>query len=416
MKPLTLHVSLSAILAMSAFAGDWPFFTGPDYDNASKETKWKPYWGAGSNRSEFTGITSLPSPNIIWKAKVGTGAASFVVKGNRVVTSGAGRREETIFCFDLDTGKELWKFDFKCKFEKRMFDGGTAATPTIDGERVFNLSYDGQLHCLALADGKLLWKKHLIEDFGGKLSRWKYASSPLVQGELLILDNGGSGSSTLALDKKTGVKVWGQGKEGAGYATPTPVMQGGKPAVVMFKGKKLVAHDLKSGKRLWEVDWETNYDVNASSPIPLPNNRLLVSSGYDKGRAVLYDISGRKPKQLWRNDEIKTKMSSCVVHDGHLFAVCGDSDGQLICVSMKDGKTQWRQKGFGFGTLALVGDKLIVLAESGNLVIAKADGREYRLIIEEQVLGRKCWVKPVFAHGRLLIKNNKGLVNCIDMR
>lgn len=394
-------LAAAALTLAEAAAGDWTFFRGPDFTGASKEDGWNP---------------KFDEPKIAWKADVGTGAASFTVKGNRVLTSGNQDDEDIIWCFDLDSGKELWKHAYPCKFEKRMFEGGTASTPTIDGDFVYNLSYDGQLRCLQLADGKLVWKANLLDDFGGNLSRWKYASSPLVQGNLVILDCGGSANSTLALDKKTGSKVWGVGSQNAGYASPIPFQQGGKNAVLVFKGKSMVAHEVASGKQLWEVDWETSYDVNASSPVPLPGNRLLITSGYGGGRAALFDVSGSQPRQLWRNEDIKTKMSSAVVHDDAVFAVCGDNGGKLVCVSLKDGKTLWSEGGFGFGTLTLAGDKLVILGESGNLVIADASAKGYAPLSEAVVLKRKCWVNPVLADGRILAKNNTGDTVCVDVR
>ena len=403
MKIFTIIASLALLAPTALIAKDWLYFTGPTYGGASTETGWKATW-------------SDDGPKTAWKAKLGKGASSFTVKGNRVLTSGNQNDQDIVWCLDLASGNVIWKTVIDCKFEKRMFDGGTAATPTIDGDRAYNLSYDGQLHCLDLEDGKILWSKHLIDDFGGKLSRWKYATSPLIVGELVILDVGGKGNSTLALNKSNGTKVWGNGDENAGYSTPVPIKQGGKPAIVIFKGKHLVAHDLRTGKRLWEVEWETSYDVNASSPVPLPNNQLLVSSGYGGGRAALLDISGRRPKQLWRNDDIKTKMSSCVVHDGYVFAVCGDNGGKLFCVSLKDGKTVWSQKGFGFGTLTLASDKLLAQSDKGNLVIANATGEGYQPISEAQILGNTCWVRPVLANGYILSRNNKGNTICLDVR
>lgn len=394
-------LTTACTVAIPVLAEDWPHFTGPDYTNASGETRWSSSWN---------------EPKTAWKAEVGTGAASFTVKGNRVLTTGNENDMDIVWCFDLDSGKALWKHSFPCEFEKRSFEGGTAATPTIDGDFVYNLSYDGQLHCLKLVDGSVVWKKHLVEDFGGKLPRWKYAGAPLVAGNVLIVDAGGRRNSTLALNKTTGEKVWGAGSEGAGYATPISVTQNGRPAVVVFKGEALVCLDFSSGKQLWEVPWKTSYDVNASSPVKLPNQKLLVSSGYGGGRAALLDISSRRPRQLWRNDDIKTKMSSCVATADHVFAVSGDNGGKLICAGLADGKTKWSQGGFGFGTLALAGDRLIVLGESGNLVIAKASGSGYQPLAQAQILGRPCWVKPVLSDGRLLCKNNKGVVVCLDLR
>ena len=395
--------ALSIISSPSTRAGDWTYFTGPNLNGASTESGWSHQWPDGE-------------PSVAWKREVGTGASSFVVKGNRVLTSGADKESETIVCLDLDTGKPLWEHRFPCKFSKRSFEGGTAATPTIDGEFVYNLSYDGQLQCLRLSDGEVVWAKHLIKDYGGDSAYWKYATSPLVIGDKLILDNGGSRNSTLALDKKTGRKVWGAGSGNPGYSTPTPVSASGKPAVVMFKGKALVCHDLEDGSVFWESKWKTSWNVNASSPIALPGNRLLVTSGYKRGRAVLFDISSTEPRQIWRNDDIKTKMSSAVVHGGHVFAVCGDNSGKLVCASLSDGKTRWEQKGFGFGTLTLAGDRLIVLGEKGNLAIATATGDGWTPLAEAQVLPSRCWVRPVLSHGRLLCKNNSGRVVCFDLR
>lgn len=394
-----LSILLSA--AVPGEAADWPFFRGPDFTGASAETKWNP---------------KFDDPRIAWKANVGIGAASFAVKGNRVITSGNIDDKDVIWCFDLESGEVLWKDEYDCEFEKRMFEGGTASTPTIDGELVYNLSYDGQLRCLKLQDGSLQWKANLIDDFRGSLSRWKYAGSPLVAGDLLILDCGGKGNSTLALNKKTGKKVWGTGNQNAGYASPIPIKHKGKDAVLVFKGKSMVAYDVSNGKELWEEEWETSYDVNASSPVPLPKNKLLITSGYGGGRAALYDLSGSRPRQVWRNDDIKTKMSSAVVYGDAVFAVCGDNKGKLICVSLESGKTLWSEGGFGFGTLTLAGDKLIVLGEGGNLVIAEASAKGYEPLSEAVILRRKCWVNPVLAHGRILAKNNKGDTVCVDVR
>ena len=115
----------------------------------------------------------------------------------------------------------------------------------------------------------------------------------------------------------------------------------------------------------------------------------------------------------------QSKQERCsVVHGGHVFAVCSDGDkgGSLVCVSLKDGATKWAQKGFGSGTLALAGDKLLALSDKGNLVVTSASGEGYKPIAEAQVLGKRCWVKPVLSDGRLFVKNNVGDVVCVDLR
>ena len=387
-------------------ADDWPFYRGPNGDGASKETGWSATWpGTG--------------PKVAWEKEVGIGASSVVVVGNRVLTMGNRENKDIVVCLNAADGQELWQFAYACKFDKRQFDGGTASTPTVDGEFVYTLSYDGQLHCLQLADGKLVWKKHMVQDFGGTLPRWKYACSPLVEGDLLIVDIGGTGNSTLALNKGTGAKIWGSGNDGAGYASPAVYSLGGTRGVIVCKGKAVVGLNLKDGKELWRTPWETSYDVNASTPIVL-GDTVFISSGYKEGRGALLKLAATEaPTQLWRNDTMKTKTSSCVVYGGNVYGVMSDISGKpLMCVSLADGKPAWSETGFGAGTLALAGDTLVVLSEKGELVTAKATPTAFTAISRAQVLPArvKCWVQPVLANGRIYCRNNKGALVCLDVR
>ena len=397
-----LLVAATLLCGQTGRADDWPFFRGPNHDGTSREKGWVTDWGADG-------------PTIAWRADVGVGAASFAVVGERVLTTGNRAGKDVVSCLNAADGKVLWQEDFPCKFEKRMFEGGTASTPTVDGGLVYNLSYDGQVRCRKLADGSMVWNKHVIRDFGGALSRWKYACSPLIEGDLLILDIGGEGNSTLALSKKTGAKVWGAGSDQAGYATPIAVNIGGTRALMVFKGKAFLGLDAKDGREIWRVPWKTAYDVNASTPIVAGSGRVFVSSGYGGGRGVLFDLAGGTPTQLWRNDQIKTKTSTCVVHDGHVFGV-SEKGGLLMCIDMVDGQTIWSEKGFGVGTLTLADGRLIVLGEWGELVIAPATSDGFMATSRAQVLKGRCWVNPVLANGRIYCRTNKGQVACVDAR
>ena len=154
----------------------------------------------------------------------------------------------------------------RAKFDARQFEGGPASTPTVDGRFVYTLGYLGHVHCLNLEDGRVVWRKHLVDDFGGRYSSWKYAGSPLVTEKLVIFDTGADGNSTVALDKTTGRKIWGEGNDLAGYSTPIPFEHSGGRGVLVFKARAMVAHDLATGRELWRIDWRTTYDCNASTP------------------------------------------------------------------------------------------------------------------------------------------------------
>ncbi len=200
---------------------------------------------------------------------------------------------------------------YPAKFDARQFEGGPASTPMIDGDLVYSLGYLGDVHCLNLEDGRVVWRKHLVDDFGGRLSSWKYAGSPLVVDGLVIFDTGADGNSTVALDKTTGRTVWGVGNDLAGYSTPIPFQHAGGRGVLIFKARVMVAHDLADGRELWRIDWRTNYDCNASSPTVV-GDKLFISTGYGgkRARGALFQLGDGKPREIWLNQDLETRMTA----------------------------------------------------------------------------------------------------------
>ena len=391
--------------AAPAAADDWPRFRGPYHNGVSTETGWLAQWPSAG-------------PRIAWRKDVGLGASSFVVVGSRVLTMGNQQDADVVWCLDADSGRVLWRFAYACRFDDRNFEGGTASTPAVDGNRVFAVGHEGQVHCLDLADGRVVWTRHLVGDFGGRYSSWKYAGSPLVTAGLVILDTGADGKSTVALDAATGREVWSTGDDRAGYATPIPFAHGGDRGVLVFKARAMVAHELGSGRELWRIGWRTYYDCNASTPTVI-GDRLFISTGYGgrSARGALFDLGEKPPRQLWLNDDFETKMSSAVVHGGHVYGVSERLGGQLMCVDLQEGRTVWAQRPFApYGTLMIADGKLVILDEKGELVIAEANPAAYHELARAPVLKGRCWAMPVLAHGRVYVKTNRGQVACVDLR
>jgi outer membrane protein assembly factor BamB len=388
-------------------ADDWPFFRGPHFSGVSTESGWTRHWPEAG-------------PKIAWRADAGIGASSVVVAEDRVVTMGSRREpdEEIVWCFDADSGDVLWQVSYSAKFDARQFEGGPAATPTIDNGRAYALSYLGDLHCLNLADGRVLWRKHLVRDLGGRYSNWKYAGSPLVTENLVVLDTGADGNSTVALDKATGQRVWGAGTDLAGYSSPIPFTYSGHRCVLVFKARAMVAHDLATGKELWRIDWRTTYDCNASCPTVV-GDKLFISTGYGgrRARGALYQLGNGEPTQIWLNQDLETRMNSAVVYDGHVYCISERATGQLMCFSLRDGSAVWSEPSFAkFGTLMIADGNLIILDEKGDLVIADATGAGYHELARAKVLTGRSWVMPVLANGRIYAKNNNGKIVCVDVR
>ena len=404
--PVFLSLALPA-MTPSAMADDWHFFRGPNHNGISTESDWTADWPDSG-------------PKIAWRANVGNGVSSIVVAGNRVVTMGSRKQqnEEVVWCLDADSGRTLWEFTYPAKFDARQFEGGPASTPTVDGSLVYALGYLGAMHCLDIENGRVVWQKHLVDDFGGRYSSWKYSGSPLVTGGLVILDTGADGNSTVALDKTTGRKVWGAGRDLAGYSTPIPFEHLGQPGVLVFKARAMVAHDLGSGRELWRIKWKTHYDANASTPTVF-GDKLFISTGYGgrSARGALFQLGPGEPEQIWLNQDLETKMNSAVVHQNHVYCISERSGGQLMCFALKDGSLTWSNPDFArFGTLMMADGKLIILDEKGDLVIAPATSDGYKELARTKLFNARCWVMPVLANGRIYARTNTGEMVCLDVR
>ncbi len=207
-------------LAVSTAFADWTFYRGPSENGISAEK-----------------IGTLPTGGLraLWKANVGTGTSSITVSGDRVFTMGNVQDKDDVWCFDARSGRVLWKHEYPLDVDKRSFEGGTAVTPTVDGNRVYTVSHQGDLFCLDIATGKPIWYKHYQQDLGGKRPYYGYAASPLVEGNMLICEVGAKGGSTMALDKLTGSVLWKSGDDDLGYASPIAADILGKRTLVLFK-------------------------------------------------------------------------------------------------------------------------------------------------------------------------------------
>jgi len=390
MNRLLLLAAITAGFTLQTVRADWTFYRGPLQNGVSSEKLATP---TGDLRQ-------------LWKTNVGIGTASIVVSGERAITMGNVRNKDVVYCFDAATGREVWKHEYRLGSDPRQFEGGPASTPTLDGNRVYTVSHQGDLFCLDAATGRPVWYKHYQQDFRGKRPQWGYAGSPLVEGNLLILDVGARGASTVALDKTTGRIVWKSGDDDAGYASPIAADIAGKRAIVMFKASHLIGLDPANGRELWRADWKTSYDVNAATPIVI-GNRIFVSSGYGHGCA-LFEI-GKTVIKRWENKNLRAHINTPVVWQGAIYGIDGDASPKspLVCLDLETGKVKWEEK-VGGGALVIADGKIVLLSEFGELIIGEAAPSGFKPALRQQVLGKRCWVQPTVANGRIFCRNNNG--------
>ena len=386
-------------------AADWPRHRGPAQNGVSAETDWVTTWPGGQ-------------PKRLWKASVGTGFSSVAVAGGRVFTVGSdGLKKggkDVVYCLEAETGKPVWTFGYSQDLDPKYYDGGPGATPTIDRGQVFVVGRHGWVHCLNAENGSVIWKRNLASESGLKVPEWGFNSSVHVEGDQAILN---AGSFGIALDRLTGRELWVSGKDEAGYGTPVPFESKGRRLLAMFAAKHAVAVDPKDGTEVWRVAWKTSYDVNSSDPV-FSQNRMFVSSGYNKGGAV-YDLSGADPKQLWFNKEVRAHMSGSVIIGDCIYGVDGqgdDKDSQLKCLDLGTGSVRWASPKAGTGNLTAAGNRLLWITGGGELVVVDAKPDAYRELARAQVGGGKHWTAPTIANGLVYVRSAKGDLVCLDLR
>ena len=381
----------------TAEAADWPNWRGPNHNGVSNETGWVATWPKNG-------------PKVLWKKSIGTGFCSIAVSNGRVYTMGNIKDNDILYCFEADTGKEIWKKSYPCPLFKKNHEGGPSATPTVDGDSVYTFSKNGDAIRFKAATGQVVWHKKLNKDLGFKHPTWYFASSPFIIDNMVILNAGTAG---VALNKADGSVIWQNGKGAAGYSTAVPFTMDGKKCIALFAAKEMVALNPKTGKVLWKIPWKTSYDVNAADAV-IEGNKIFLSSGYNKGCAV-YTFGPSDFTEEWKNKKIRNHFNSSVLWKGYIYGV--DDGKSITCLDFKTGEVKWTQSGFGKGSLMLADGKLIILSDKGKLAIAEVSPTGFKELASAQILPKKkCWTVPILANGRIYARNNPGgQLVCLDV-
>jgi outer membrane protein assembly factor BamB len=235
----------------------------------------------------------------------------------------------------------------------------------------------------------------------------------VIHEQMLLLNIGEAG---MALDKRTGKILWSSPDKDAGYTSPVLFKRHDAWFAIFSADDAWAAVNVKTGKEIWRVKWLTRYGVNAADPI-VSGDTVFVSSGYNKGGALL-KIGDKEATDVWRNRNMRSQMNSCVLLDGFLYGIDGDTTTKnfLKCVDLKTGEVRWSHEGVGMGSLMAARGKLIVLSETGELIVAPALPEGFKPSARAKVLDGKCWTVPVLANGRIYCRNAVGDLVCVDVR
>jgi outer membrane protein assembly factor BamB len=403
MKQVCLLLLALTYCTSFSYCDDWYRWRGPNLNGISPETNWQTDW-------------TDSKPEILWNASVGTGFSSVTVQGNRLYTMGNANNTDTVYCLDVETGDTVWSHSYESPLDDKLFEGGPTSTPTIDENRVYTISRNGQLFCFDAGNGEIQWQKNLPETASVRIPGWGYSCSPLIHENLLLLNAGDAG---VALNKNTGELVWTSTDTECGYSTPMPFTWNNKQYAVFTSAKFYIAADIETGKELWRHRWLTRYGLNAAEPIFL-NNHVLISSGYGKG-ATLLKMNGSESgemllEEIWKNKNMCNQVNSSILLDGSLYGINGDLEkGELQCIDYMSGEAKWSASETGAGSLIAANNHLIILSEKGELMIAPASPDSFQPTLHMPVIDDKCWTPPTLANGRIYCRGAHGDVICIDV-
>ena len=390
-------------------AGDWPQFRGPNGDGVVTGLPLKSHWEEGP-------------PTSVWRKRVGPGWSSFAVVDGLVFTQMQIGEDESVVCYDLESGKEVWVHkDEAVRFHEFRAGTGPMATPTFYQGRLYTLGGTGVLNCLDPKTGKVFWSTNILKDAHAENLEWGMAGSPFAYEGKIIVNPGSDGEQAAAVaayDWETGKKLWAGGKNPASYSTPVVATLEGQKQLLVFDGLGLTGHSLQDGSPLWHQDWKNQFHINVAKPILRKDDAIFISTSYDQGSALIRaeqseDGKWSAAKTDWEtNPKFKLKFGDAVKKDGLIY---GLSEGILTGLDLATGKIVWRERGnFGFGQLILVDDVLIILTDEGEVVMVEASKKHPELLRFQAIKG-KTWGHPAYAQGRLLVRNAEEMA-CYDLR
>ncbi len=380
---------------IAASAHDSPQFLGPRRDATISGVRLAREW-----RTE--------APREIWRTEVGDGWASYAIWGDLAITQEQRGQDELVVAYDLATGAVRWEHADPGRFDTTIGGIGPRATPAIDGTRVYAMGATGVLNALDIATGRELWSHDLIAEYGGALPEWGKSCSPLLVDGLVVVSAGGDkGRSLVAFDRETGAEIWRGGDDRSSYASPLVTTLVGVRQIVMFNGASIAGHDPADGRVLWSYPW-SGEQPNVAQPLPLPGDRLLVSSGYGVGAKMLRLSRGADDafgvELIWETPRLKAKFAHYVEFQGSIY---GLDDGVFTCLDPATGERRWKRGRYGHGQLLLVGDLIVLQAESGDVVLIEPNPEELREVGRFTAFDRKTWNIPTLAGPYLLVRNDR---------
>jgi len=403
---LLLLAILAATIARLPAASDWPQFLGPARNGVYTGPPLAENWGSSG-------------PKVLWRKQVGEGFAGPAVVGNKVILFHRVGGEEVLESLDAGTGKTVWRYAYPTRYRDDFgFDEGPRAVPVVAGGIIYTFGAEGQLHAVDFDKGTRIWSEDTMKRFNVPKGFFGAAGSPLVEGSRVIANVGGDKAGLVAFDAKTGKILWTATDDDASYSSGIAATIGGRRSAIFLTRDSLVGVDPASGMVQFQRRWRARLaaSVNAATPLVI-GDQIFVSAQYGPGAGVLR-VDGNQLVDVWTSDDVLSNhYATSVYYDGYLYGYHGRQEygPSLRAVEFKTGTVKWSLDQFRAGSILLAGDRLVVMREGGELLIAPASPQAFKPVARAQVLSGVVRPYPALADGLLYIRNENTLL-CLDLR
>jgi outer membrane protein assembly factor BamB len=424
----------------------------PDFRTRKTGSDWPGFLGPfGTSVSPEKGILS-PWPKeglrLVWQKQLGTGYGVPSISRGRLFQFDRHGDRARLTCMKSETGDFLWQFEYPTEYEDYYgYNNGPRAFPVVDDERVYIYGADGMLCCVKATDGKLVWKVDTKHEFGVVQNFFGVASAPVVEGDLLIVQVGGSpegsgqfptmdlkgnGSGVVAFDKFTGQVRYRVTDELASYAVPVLATINGRRWCFVFARGGLIGLDPASGKVDFHYPWRARIleSVNASNPVVV-GDQVFISETYGPGSSLLkvkpggYEVIWTDAEKPRNRKSMQAHWNTPIYHDGFLYGCSGrhEQNAELRCIEWATGKVMWSQPGLFRTSLLMVDGHFLCLAEDGTLLLLKVNPHKYEQVSRvasrfggnaHSLLDYPCWAAPILSHGLLYVRGKDRLV-CYEL-
>lgn len=399
-------VLLVLLASVPLVAADWPQFLGPSRNGVYVGAPLSDKWPAGG-------------PRVLWRKQIGQGLSGPVVAGKRLILFHRVDDREIVESFDALTGAPQWRFAYPTTYRDDFgFDEGPRAVPVVADGIVYTYGAEGKLHAIDVSTGKALWNIDAMRQFDVAKGFFGAAGSPLVEGGKVIANVGGAKAGVVAFDAKAGKVIWTATADAASYSSGVAATILGRRYAVFLTREGLVGLDPANGQVRFQRPWRARQaaSVNAATPIVVGNS-IFISAEYGPGAGVLR-FDGTRLSEVWlSNDVLSNHYATSVFHEGTLYGFHGRQEfGPVFrAVDFETGNVLWSTGRFGAGSVTLAGNRLVIMRESGELVLAAASPKAFQQVASAQILPATVRAYPAIADGVMYVRNDDTLV-ALDLR